>query len=60
MDKVQKWAAECAAKEMVEILKEHSYAVQYADNLEEARKLVLDLVPEGSSEANSASMCRPL
>ena len=56
MDKVQKWAAECAAKEMVEILKEQSYAVQYADNLEEARKLVLDLVPEGSSVAVGGSV----
>lgn len=56
MDKVQKWAAECAAKEMVEILKQHSYSAQYADNLEEARKMVLDLVPEGSSVAVGGSV----
>lgn len=56
MDKVQKWAAECAAKEMVEILKAHSYSAQYADNLEEARKMVLDLVPEGSSVAVGGSV----
>ncbi len=56
MDKVQKWAAECAAKEMVEILKAHSYSAQYADNLEEARKMVLELVPEGSSVSVGGSV----
>lgn len=56
MDKVKKWAAECAAKEMVEILKAHSYSAQYADNLEEARQMALDLIPEGSSVAVGGSV----
>lgn len=56
MDKVQKWAAECAAKEMVDILKQHSYAAYYADNLEEARSIALELVPEGSSVSVGGSV----
>ncbi|MDO5518823.1 MAG: lactate utilization protein, partial [Clostridium sp.] len=49
MDKYKKIKCQLAAKEMVEILKEKGYTAYYAEDREEAKKLIIDLIPEGSS-----------
>lgn len=49
MDNVQKWAAQLKAKEMVEILNSYNFNAVYAENAEEARKIFLEMVPEGAS-----------
>lgn len=49
MDNVQKWAYRLQAKEMVDILNSKNFNALYADNAEEAKKLFLELIPEGAS-----------
>lgn len=49
MDELKKWQYRLIAKEMVDILKSRSYSAYYAENLQEARKKVLELIPEGVS-----------
>lgn len=49
MNEVKKYFAETAAKQMVEILKQHDYEAFYADNLAEAKQMTLDMIPKGSS-----------
>jgi hypothetical protein len=44
-----KWMCQCKAKEMVGILEKKRYNAIYAENFEEAKKIVLDLVPKNSS-----------
>ena len=41
---------------MVEILNKKHYNAHYAENLQEARKIVLDMIPEGSSIALGGSV----
>ena len=49
MDKYRKQRAQIVARDMVEILKEKGYETYYAENVEEARKIALELIPEGAS-----------
>ena len=49
MDNVQKWAYRLQAKEMVDILNSKNLNALYADNEKEAKKLFLELIPEGAS-----------
>ena len=49
MDEVQKWAYKLQAKEMVDILNKYNYNAIYAETKEEARKICMDMIPEGAS-----------
>lgn len=56
MDKVKKWSMQCKAKEIVGILNDKGYVGLYAENLEEAKKLIIDKIPQGSSIALGGSV----
>ena len=56
MDAIFKWSSECKAKEIIEILKEKDFDAVYAENAEEAKKIVMDMIPEGSSIAVGGSV----
>lgn len=56
MDKIKKWHNECMAKEMVEILSRNAYDTHYADNLDEAKNIVLNMIPKGSSVSLGGSV----
>ena len=43
-----KWRYEAIGKNITEVLKEKEFDAHYADNLEEAKKIVLDMIPEGA------------
>ncbi|WP_234122782.1 lactate utilization protein [Clostridium hydrogenum] len=49
MNKYKKIKYQLLAKEMVEILKDKGYVSYYAEDKEEAKKKVLNLIPEGAS-----------
>ncbi|MBQ7063848.1 MAG: lactate utilization protein [Firmicutes bacterium] len=47
-DPIKKWRFEAIGKSIVKTLNEKAYDAHYVDNLEEARKLVLEMIPEGA------------
>ena len=49
MDNVQKWSYQLKAKEMVDILNSKNFNAVYAEDAAEAKKLFLEMVPEGAS-----------
>ncbi|MGN1344351.1 MAG: lactate utilization protein, partial [Traorella sp.] len=49
MNKYKKQRAQIIAKEMVNLLSEKGYDTYYAEDVEEARKIALELIPEGAS-----------
>ncbi|OPJ62865.1 lactate utilization protein [Clostridium oryzae] len=49
MDKYRKIKCQLIAKEMAEILEQKGYTSYYAEDKDEAKKLISDLIPEGSS-----------
>lgn len=49
MDEVKKWAYQLQAKEMVEILNKYNFDAIYAESKEEARRICMDMIPEGAS-----------
>ena len=49
MDKYRKRRAVAVAHEMVDLLAEKGYITYYAENVEEARDKVLELIPKGAS-----------
>ncbi|SHK69031.1 Uncharacterised ACR, YkgG family COG1556 [Clostridium cavendishii DSM 21758] len=53
---IKKWKNICDAKEIVKTLKEKKYNAIYVDNLLEAKELVLNLIPKGSSIAVGGSV----
>lgn len=55
MNKFKKWQSQLIAKEMVLVLKDKSYDAHYAENLDEAKELVLQMIPKGSSIAVGGS-----
>jgi L-lactate utilization protein LutB len=55
MNKYKKWQSQLIAREMVEILKSKSYDAHYAEDLNEAKQIVLDMIPHGSSVAVGGS-----
>lgn len=55
MNRFVKWRCQCIAREMVEILKQKAYDAHYAEDLEEAKALVLEMIPHGSSVAVGGS-----
>ena len=55
MNKYKKIQYQLIANNMVEILEESGYTAFYAENKEQARAKVLDLIPEGASIAVGGS-----
>lgn len=49
MNEFKKWHNQTVARDIVEVLNKKKYVATYAENFEEARKLVLDMIPEGVS-----------
>lgn len=49
MDSFRKWQLQCIAKEMTEVLKKRQFDAHYAEDLQEAREMVLGMIPKGSS-----------
>ncbi|MBC7765949.1 MAG: lactate utilization protein [Hyphomonadaceae bacterium] len=49
MNPIKKWHHQTIAKQMVEKLKSKHFNGIYAENLDEARKIVLNMIPEGAS-----------
>ena len=56
MDAVQKWNMELRAQEIVEILKEHKFDAHYAEDVENAKKIMQDLIPPGAKIAVGGSV----
>ena len=54
-DKYRKWQDQLIAREMVGILQSKHYEAHYAEDLQEARRIVLDQIPEGASIALGGS-----
>jgi len=48
-DPLKKWRYEAIGKSITETLKKKEFDAHYVDNLEEAKKLVLEMVPEGAT-----------
>lgn len=55
MSLYKKWQYQVRAKEQVKVLKETGYDAWYAENKEDARKIVVHMVPEGASVAMGGS-----
>ena len=55
MNKFRKWQCQCIAREMVEVLKKKCYDAHYAENLDEAKQIVMGMIPGGSSVAVGGS-----
>jgi L-lactate utilization protein LutB len=55
MNKYKRWQNQLIAEEMVEILTNKGYDAHYAENLIDAKKMVLDMIPMGSSVAVGGS-----
>ena len=55
MNKYKKWQTQLVAKEIVDILNDKHYDAHYVETLEEAKKMVLDMIPEESSIAIGGS-----
>lgn len=56
VNELKKWWYRKTAKNMVEVLRNKHFDAIYADNLQEAKKIVLDMIPEGSSVAAGGSV----
>lgn len=56
MNENKKWLMQCRAKEAVEILSKSHYDAYYAENLQEAKAMVLSMIPENASIALGGSV----
>lgn len=56
MDEVQKWAYELKIHELMEVLERRGFNPVYAKTVEDARKVVMDMIPEGSKIAVGGSV----
>ncbi len=56
MDATQKWAYERRIRDLMAVLEENKFNAVYADNADEARKIVMDMIPEGSTIAVGGSV----
>jgi L-lactate utilization protein LutB len=56
MDAVQNWANDLKIKELMKVLEERKFGVAYAKDKDEARKIVMDMIPEGSTIAVGGSV----
>lgn len=56
MDDSQKWISKLKIRDLIEVLKKRDFEAIYAENADEARKIVMDLIPEGSKIAVGGSV----
>lgn len=56
MDATQKWANERRIRDLMKVLEERDFDPIYAENVDEARKIVMDMIPEGSTIAVGGSV----
>ncbi len=56
MDAVQKWSYELKAKEIVDILNDHSFDAIYAQTVADAKKVLTEKLPEGATIAVGGSV----
>ncbi|MBQ7573977.1 MAG: lactate utilization protein [Clostridia bacterium] len=56
MDKVQKWAYERRIYDCMKVLEERQYDPIFAKDKDEARKIVMDMIPEGAKIAVGGSV----
>ena len=56
MDAVQKWANELKIKELMKVLEYKGYDPVYAETPEEAKRIVMERIPEGSTIAVGGSV----
>ena len=56
MDAVQKWANELRIRDLMEVLKERGFNAVMAKDKDDARKTVMDMIPEGSVIAVGGSV----
>ena len=56
METVKRWARECQAKEIVEILNARKFDAVYAEDIEAAKRIVMSKIPEGSTIAVGGSV----
>ncbi len=56
MDAVQKWKNELKIKDLMKVLEEREFNAVYAADKDEARKIVMDMIPEGSKIAVGGSV----
>lgn len=56
MNEIKKWALQCKAKEAVEVLNSRCFDAHYAENAEEAKQIVKDLIPDGTEIAVGGSV----
>lgn len=55
-DAVVKWKNDLKIKELIEVLKSRSFDAVYAADKDEARRIVMDMIPEGSTIAVGGSV----
>lgn len=56
MDAVQKWANERRIMDLIKVLKERQFNAVYAETVDDARRIVMDMIPEGSTIAVGGSV----
>ena len=56
MDAVVKWKNELKIKELMKVLEERDFDTVFAKDKDEARKIVMDMIPEGSKIAVGGSV----
>ena len=56
MDNVQKWSYQLKAKEMVDILNSKNFNAIYAEDAADAKRIFLELMPDGASVAVGGSV----
>lgn len=56
MEEVKKWINELKIRDLMEVLKKRDFNPIYAENKDEARRIVMDLIPEGSKIAVGGSV----
>lgn len=56
MNGYRKWQLECLAREAVDTLNKNHYDAHYARDLDEAKEMVLNMIPKGSSIALGGSV----
>ena len=56
MDAVQRWKNELKIKELIEVLKKRDFNAVMAEDKEDAKRIVMDMIPEGSVIAVGGSV----
>lgn len=56
LNPIKKWNCQCLAKDMVKRLNNKHYNAMYADNADEAKRIVIDMIEEGASVCMGGSV----